>query len=141
MMSRLQRHLLLGCMVLAACWGAVYLLQSVRQVDVWKTQVRAVAGPASNPQQARAALARVQGAANEWQVRQQQIVALEQGLSAWLQQQPGWSVTSMAFDGKHWRPACAAMAPGRSRPNGRPLPNSRVPNGWMKHRALAGNCT
>lgn len=103
LMNRLQRHLLLGCVVLATCWSAVYLSQSLRQIDVWKTQVRAVTGPASNPQQARTALARVQGEATEWQVRQQKIVALEQGLSAWLQQQPGWSVMSMAFDGKHWR--------------------------------------
>ncbi len=103
LMNRLQRHLLVGCVVLAACWGAVYLLQSLRQIDVWKAQVTALAGPAKHPQQARVALARVQGEAIDWQVRQQKIVALEQALSAWLQQQPGWSVMSMAFDGKHWR--------------------------------------
>ncbi len=115
LMSRLQRRLLLGCVVLAACWSAVYGGQYLRQIDAWKAQVRAVTGPANTPQQARVALARAQGEATDWQVRQQKIVALEQALSAWLQQQPGWSVSRVAFDGSHWRLALRGDGP-------RPLP-------------------
>ena len=126
LMSGVQRRLLLACVALAACWGAVYLVQSLRQVDVWKAQVRALAGPANNPQQARVALARVQGEASDWQVRQQQIVALEQALSGWLQQQPGWSVSRIEFDGSRWRLALRGTGP-------RPLPGE-----WQAMAQAAG---
>ncbi|NNA67788.1 type II secretion system protein GspL [Pseudomonas gessardii] len=115
LMSGMQRRLLLGCVVLAACWSALYLGQSLRQIEGWKAQVRAVTGPANSPQQARAALARVQAEASDWQVRQQKIVALEQAFSAWLQQQPGWSVVRIELDDSHWRLALRGNGP-------RPLP-------------------
>lgn len=102
-MSAIQRRLLFGCLFLALCWGAIGLVQTMRQLDVWKSQVHAVAGPSGTVRQARGALARVQGEHADWQVRQQKVVALEQALSAWLHQQAGWSVSSVHFDGRHWR--------------------------------------
>ncbi|MFC6340204.1 type II secretion system protein GspL [Pseudomonas karstica] len=102
-MSGVQRRLLLGCGLLAACWGVVYLVQTLHQLDAWKAQVKAVAGPSNNLQQARMALTRLQNQETDWRVRQQQIVALEQALSTWLQQQPGWSVSSNQLDGRFWR--------------------------------------
>lgn len=109
--SRVQRRLLLGCALLASCWSAVYLFQTLRQLDAWKTQVRAVAGVSNNLSQARVALARLKSQETDWRVRQQQVVAMEQALSAWLQQQPGWSVSSNHFDGRLWRLGLSGSGP------------------------------
>lgn len=102
-LTGLQRRLLLACALLAACWGTVYLLQTWQQLADWKAQVRAVAGPSGSPLQARGALTRLQNQDTDWRVRQQQVVTLEQALSTWLQQTPGWSVSSNHFDGRLWR--------------------------------------
>ncbi|MFO2466521.1 type II secretion system protein GspL [Pseudomonas sp. 15FMM2] len=110
-LTGVQRRLLLGCGLLAACWGAIYLLQIVRQLDDWQAQVKAVAAPANNLSQARAALARLNNQTTDWRVRQQQVASLEQALSTWLQQQPGWFVSSNRFDGRVWRVGLSGSGP------------------------------
>lgn len=110
-LSSMQRRLLLGCGLLVACWGAIYAVQTGRQLDTWKAQLSSVVGTSNSLPQARAALARLQRQESDWRVRQQQVVALEQALSGWLQQQPGWSVSSNHFDGRFWRLGLSGSGP------------------------------
>jgi general secretion pathway protein L len=84
---------------------------TLRQLDGWKAQVKAVAGPSNNLLQARSALTRLKGQETDWRVRQQKILAVEQVLSAWLQAQPGWSVSSIHFDGRFWRLGLSGNGP------------------------------
>lgn len=110
-LSRVQQRLLLGCGLLAACWGAVYLVQTWQALETWKAEVKTLVGPASTLNQARAALNRLQQRESDWRLRQQQVVTLEQALGAWLAQQPGRSVSSQQFDGRVWRLGLSGAGP------------------------------
>lgn len=101
-LTRLQRRLLGGCALLVVSWGGVYLLQTWQQLEVWKAQVATVAGPGRTIEQARGALARLKSREDDWRVRQQQVVMLEQAVSEWLAREPGWSVSNNDFDGRLW---------------------------------------
>lgn len=101
--SPLQRRLMVACGGFALCWGALVLGQFWQQIAGWKAQVETLTGPVNSPQQATRQLARIQGEHADWQVRQQQLLALEQSIDQWLASQPEWGISGSHFDGRSWR--------------------------------------